>query len=112
VFEVPTDDPESRRASGSSRRSYSHTTHRQPLYERGIDENGGESGPPDCVSFKGREGFNRHTGEIRNCETCSLNKFGSGRGGGGKACSNRHRLYLLLENEPLPYILEVPRHRS
>jgi len=108
VFEVPTDDPEQPESVRELKAVIlaHHAVNR--YYERGLDENGGESNPPDCMSFNGREGMNRHTGEIRACETCPLNKFGSGRGGVGKACSNRHRLYLLLENEPLPYILEVP----
>lgn len=38
---------------------------------------------------------------------CKLNAFGSGENG-SKACKNKHRLYLLRENEILPAVLVLP----
>jgi hypothetical protein len=75
-------------------------------YVRGLDE-GGDNSPPDCISFDGKNGIIRETGECVECKTCPLNQYGSNPKG-GKACSNRHRFYLLLEGRPMPYILEAP----
>ncbi len=50
--------------------------------------------------------MNAETGEIHNCTSCPFNEFGSD--GDGKACKNMHRLYILPENSPLPYILTLP----
>lgn len=108
AFEVPTDDPENPDSVKELRCIVlaHHPVNR--CYLKGLDEGGVESAPPDCLSYDGVEGVNYASGEITLCETCPLNQFGSGRNGVGKMCSNRHRLYLLLESEPLPYILEVP----
>lgn len=61
---------------------------------------------PDCSSYDGKSGTVRETGEIRSCETCPYNKFGSD--GAGKACKNAHRVYILREGNPVPLILSLP----
>lgn len=61
---------------------------------------------PDCSSYDGKQGSVRATGEIRSCETCPYNKFGSD--GAGKACKNVHRVYILRENNPVPLVLSLP----
>lgn len=61
---------------------------------------------PDCSSNDGRQGIVRATGEIRNCEKCPYNQFGSD--GEGKACKNVHRLFILREDNPVPVILSLP----
>lgn len=61
---------------------------------------------PDCSSYDGKRGIVRETGEIRDCENCPYNKFGSD--GAGKACKNVHRLYILRENNPVPLVLSLP----
>lgn len=61
---------------------------------------------PDCSSYDGRQGLVRETGELRNCENCPYNQFGSD--GAGKACKNMHRVYLLREGNPVPLILTLP----
>ena len=61
---------------------------------------------PDCSSYDGKQGVVRATGEIRSCETCPYNRFGSD--GAGKACKNVHRVYILRENNPVPLVLSLP----
>ena len=76
----------------------------------------GESGEdkiPACSSMDGKTGLWRDTGEIRNCENCPMNQFGSaddGKGGQGKgkACKNMRRLYMMLDGDPNFYLLSVP----
>jgi hypothetical protein len=62
---------------------------------------------PDCSSIDGKNGLMTSTGEVRYCEDCPMNEFGSGKDG-SKACKNLHRVYLLRSGEPLPIILQIP----
>jgi hypothetical protein len=71
----------------------------------------GETSPPVCFSMGGingslptevdEEGHKRYG----SCAECHLNKFGTQRGGAGKgkACKDKHRLFVLLEGEQIPY---------
>jgi len=61
---------------------------------------------PDCSSYDAKQGVVRETGEIRSCENCPYNQFGSD--GAGKACKNMHRVYILREGNPVPLILTLP----
>lgn len=68
---------------------------------------------PACSSMDGKTGLWTDTGELRNCETCPMNQFGSatdqkGQQGRGKACKNMRRLYLMLDGDPNFYLLTVP----
>jgi hypothetical protein len=65
--------------------------------------NGG-SNPPDCGSYDGINGVGDPGGK---CKSCSLNSFGTGKNG-GKACQNRHRLFVLREGNPFPMIYSLP----
>ncbi|MDL2205388.1 hypothetical protein LJC33_00570 [Eubacteriales bacterium OttesenSCG-928-N13] len=69
-----------------------------------------EDRTPDCMSFDGEEGIDRETGEIRKCEQCAYNKFGSADGGTsrGKACKNTRRLYLMRPSDVFPSMLTLP----
>lgn len=68
-----------------------------------------ENKAPQCSSMDGKTGVDRDTGEVRNCETCPFNAFGSDpRSGKGKACKNMRRLYLIRSNDPNLYMLSVP----
>lgn len=67
----------------------------------------GEAVTPDCVAYDGATGYNANTGEITSCKECPFNQFGSGKNG-GKACQNRHELYILREGQPLPFRLTLP----
>lgn len=73
----------------------------------------GEDKIPLCSSMDGKTGLQRDTGEVRDCERCPMNQFGSasdGNGGNsrGKACKNMRRLYMMLDGDPNFYLLSVP----
>lgn len=73
----------------------------------------GEDKVPLCSSMDGKTGLCRDSGEIRSCENCPMNQFGSGidaKGGSSrsKACKNMRRLYMMLNNDPNIYLLTVP----
>lgn len=64
---------------------------------------------PTCSSMDGKTGVNRETGEIKDCEKCPLNQFGTSRDGGkGKACKNMRRMYIIRNGDPNLYMLSVP----
>ena len=73
----------------------------------------GEDKIPACSSMDGKTGLWRDTGEIRSCENCPMNQFGSaaddkGNQAKGKACKNMRRLYMMLDGDPNFYLLTVP----
>jgi hypothetical protein len=70
-------------------------------------EYNGKNEAPDCASVNGKQGIDKETGEVKTCADCELNEFGSGKGE-GKACKVKRKLFLLLEGQPLPMILNVP----
>lgn len=63
--------------------------------------------PPDCSSFDNKGGIVKETGEYRKCSQCEFNQFGSGENG-GRACKQKRRLFILMENHAMPYMLTVP----
>lgn len=75
-----------------------------PLFTYYENKYNGSSNPPDCCSFDGVIGTGTPGGK---CRYCKLNAFGSGENG-SKACKNKHRLYLLRENEIFPDVLILP----
>lgn len=75
-----------------------------PLFTYYENKYNGSSNPPDCCSFDGINGTGTPGGK---CRLCKLNAFGSGENG-SKACKNKHRLYLLRENEIFPVVLVLP----
>ncbi len=75
-----------------------------PLFTYYENRYNGNNNPPDCCSFDGVVGAGNPGGK---CRFCKLNMFGSGENG-SKACKNKHRLYLLRENEILPDVLILP----
>nr|WP_182428247.1 hypothetical protein [Clostridium sp. OF09-10] len=85
-------------------------THRMNAYwaqkygEAGDDGNINKN--PDCSSMDGKQGMCRETGEIRTCDNCPYNQFGSD--GKGKACKNMRRLYIMMSGRPDIYLLTVP----
>lgn len=109
AFEVETDDPDDPEVMKEVT-GVIIFTHRMNAYwaqkfgEAGEDGNINKS--PDCSSMDGKQGVNRETGEIRTCDTCPYNQFGSD--GKGKACKNMRRLYIMMNNRPDIYLLTVP----
>lgn len=73
----------------------------------------GEDKIPLCSSMDGKTGLWRDSGEVRNCENCPMNQYGSaastkGENAKGKACKNMRRLYMMLDGDPNFYLLTVP----
>lgn len=103
AFEVPGDDPDS---PDIAKELVGIVIDHHPVNAYWESKYDGQNTPPSCSSLDGKTGINAETGEIHNCKVCPFNEFGSD--GEGKACKNMHRLYILPENSPLPYILTLP----
>ena len=78
-------------------------------YGSGEDQNQ----PPACASMDGKTAIWTDTGEVRSCEGCPYNEYGSGadqtgKQSRGKACKNMRRLYLMMSGDPNLYLLTVP----
>ena len=101
IFEIPGDDPDSPEALKDFT---AVILHHHPLYAFYRTKYAGGSNPPDCGSFDGVTGEGDPGG---SCVACPYNQFGSGEGG-GKACKNRRRIYLLREGEIFPMLLSLP----
>ncbi len=65
----------------------------------------GGNEPPDCVAMDGKIGIGSPGGD---CSTCPFNEWGSSEDGFGKACQNRHKLFLLQDGELFPLMLALP----
>ena len=68
---------------------------------------------PVCSSMDGKTAVWTETGEVRTCETCPYNQYGTGTDdkgnpSKGKACKNMRRIYLLMDGDPNFYLLSVP----
>ena len=70
------------------------------------DAYSGGNEAPNCSSLDGKTGVDMETGEVRSCADCPHNQFASD--GTGKECKNMNRLYLLLQDNPVPMILTLP----
>lgn len=101
AFELPGDDGEDTRMEKEIK---AVILHQHPAYAYYENKYVGGNNPPECGSFDGKIGIGNPGG---NCANCPYNSFGSGEGG-GKACKNRHMLYLLLPGEIFPLILSLP----
>ncbi len=77
-----------------------------PVNAYWINKFAGGNEHPDCSSYDGKQGIDRQTGEVRNCDTCPYNQFGSDDK--GKACKNVHRVFILREGNPVPLVLSLP----
>lgn len=105
AFEVPGDDPENpdtvTELTGIIVAHY-------PYYAYWASEFTGDNTPPDCCSTDGKIGTVTETGERRLCADCPFNEYGSDDRGIGKACQNKHRIFLLREGDVLPLELALP----
>ena len=100
VFEVPGEDPDSPEAVKDFSAVILHHHPLNAFYRKG---------PPAAQSarlgsFDGVLGEGDPGG---SCAVCPYNQFGSGEGG-GKACKNRRRIYLLREGDVFPMLLSLP----
>jgi hypothetical protein len=66
------------------------------------------SSPPLCSSMDWTYGTERESGEVHRCADCPRHQFGSAEKGGGRACKDMIRLYILTEGIPLPLLLSLP----
>lgn len=87
---------------------------RRVFWEKSIEENGGEITPPDCSSADGRIGrgtiASTHNGV---CATCPKAQYGSdrkpsGEPGRGQACAARKLLFVILPDNVLPLVMNLP----
>lgn len=97
-----------------------HASRSRTYWVTSMEEGGGDS-PPDCSSNDGINGdglYGAMAGEDNTpvmsnanpsgkCETCPMAQYGSGRGD-AQACREGVRLLLLLSNDPLPTMLNLP----
>lgn len=63
--------------------------------------------PPDCTSWDGVTGQGTPGGA---CMTCPMNQFGTAREGKGKgkACREKHLIFLLRDKDMLPCVISPP----
>lgn len=62
--------------------------------------------PPVCASSDGVIGLE---GDVEHvCADCPFNRFGTAKKGGGKACKNMIRLYMMVEGSPIPIVVSLP----
>ena len=100
-FEFPGEDPEQ---TETVKEFSAVILYHHPMRAYYKEKYTGGNNPPDCGSIDGATG----TGEPGGvCEHCVYDQFGTGENG-AKACKERRRLYLLLENEIFPMILSLP----
>ena len=71
-------------------------------------ENSEGNSPPVCSSMDGITGIDSESGEYCCCAECARNEYGSAAKGGGKACKNMFRLYMLTEGSPVPLMVTLP----
>lgn len=75
----------------------------------------GSSQPPDCSSRDGVTAMHRiesenseeYNYEEVSCVDCPYAEFGSGKNG-GKACKEKHQLFIQVSGEMLPYSMLLP----
>ncbi|MDR0405231.1 MAG: hypothetical protein LBH54_00400 [Clostridiales bacterium] len=103
-FELPSGDPENPDYSKTIIGVILHSHSAHAFWTAG-NEAEDENTPPDCSSVDGLTGVGNPGGE---CEACSLNMFGTGKNGKGKACKNMRILYLLRSGECIPIRLSLP----
>ena len=82
-----------------------HTTDPRAYYAGPYDPS--QVTPPDCTSWDGVTGVGTPGGD---CKTCEMNVFGSARDGKGKgkACREKHLLFLLREKDLIPCVISPP----
>jgi hypothetical protein len=104
AYEVPSSNPDEPEMAKEFRAVI--LTH-HPIQSYYKEKYTGANEAPDCHSYDCITGVDRETGEIKDCKSCQLNKFGSGSNE-GKACKAKRRVFLLLENSALPVIFTIP----
>lgn len=102
LFEIVTGDEETDTAVQTIRGVVIHEQKCAAYFE------GEGNSPPVCASMDWTYGTERESGEVHRCADCPRHEFGSSAKGGGKACKDMIRLYILTEGIPLPLVLSLP----
>lgn len=103
AFEVPTADGETEPMKAlEGVIIFAHNLN--AYYEKELN---GKGTAPDCSSMDGKKGIDTKTGLCKECSTCPLNEFGSGKNG-SKLCKNKKRVYFLPSGSLLPVIISIP----
>jgi len=105
AFEVPGDDEEN---PDMVKEIVGVIVDHYPVNAYWQDKYAGQNNPPNCASMDGVRGTDRDTGEVRACNSCPYNAFGTAEDGRGKACKNMHRIYILRDGELFPLLLTLP----
>lgn len=100
-FEVPGDDPEVPDYARSLEGVILYHHPNNGYWPGGM---GDEEKNPLCASVDGKTGIGDPGGP---CASCSLNRFGSGEDGRGKACKNMRAIYLLRSGDFMPLMLSL-----
>lgn len=103
LFEIVTGDEEADTAVQSITGVVIHEQKCSAYFEEGEGNS-----PPLCSSMDWAYGTERESGEVHRCAECPRHEFGSAAKGGGKACKDMIRLYILTEGMPLPLLLALP----
>ncbi len=105
VFEVPGDDEEN---PDMVKEIVGVIVDHHPVNAYWEEKYSGQNNPPSCSSMDGVKGICLVTGEIRPCNSCPYNEFGTAEDGRGKACKNMHRVYVRRDGELFPLLLTLP----
>ena len=84
-------------------------------WQTSYDESDGKE-TPDCTSPDSRQAFppgeftppaSPHPDGGFACDTCALAQFGSAKVGGGQACQQRRLIFLLTQDDILPFVVSL-----
>jgi len=85
------------------------------FYMLSPEESEGGASAPDCQSEGGGVAFgsispDATSGEVRECEGCPMNQFGTSKSGSkkGKACGEYGELYAFVPGELMPICVQIP----
>ena len=101
AFEIPTEDGDADVQKEIVGVIVGHSP--ENVYYATQYEGGNE--PPDCVATDGKLGVGNPGGD---CLSCPYNEWGSGEDGIGKACQNRHKVFILRNGELFPLMIALP----
>jgi len=111
AFEIPLDDDEVDTVKEIVGAIVDH--HRVNAYWPSVFS--GQGQPPACSSMDGKTGIAAPdadvawSGRAQACAECPFNQWGSDEsGGGGKACKNMVRIYIVREGDVFPLMLTLP----
>jgi hypothetical protein len=105
AFEVPGDDEDN---PDMEKEIVGVIVDHHPVNAFWQDKYSGQNNPPTCSSMDGSKGIDIETGEVKPCNSCPYNQWGTAEDGRGKACKNMHRVYIKRSDELFPILLTLP----